>query len=114
MSDVQSGSVSLLLGWTRAGGRHGYRGDAAAHERRLLVRVEGKREAHQLLEPARPRRFAATSLGQSGSQGLDEPRGGRARGVGVKDECRPAVTAEPVAVGAAADLPASLLSCEGC
>ena len=72
MPDVELGAASLRSGRPRAGGRHGHRRDSAAHERRLLVRVEGKPEADELLEPARPRRLAVSLLRERGAHRLDE------------------------------------------
>ena len=42
------------VGRPRPGCRDGHRRDAAAHERRLLVRVEREAERHELLQAARP------------------------------------------------------------
>ncbi len=53
-SDVELPTMLLARGWPSTGRRDGNRRDSAADERRLLVRIERKREAGELLHPARP------------------------------------------------------------
>ena len=74
MLDIELRAAPRRSGRPRAGRRHGHGRDAAAHERRLLVRVEGKPEAHELLETAGPRRLAVTLLRERRAQCLDEAR----------------------------------------
>src|SRR5215813_8295067 len=109
MRDIELGSVVAPRGWPRARGRSGHRGDAATHERRLLVRVEGESEAHQLLEPARSCRFAVASLRECRSHRLDESRGGRAGCVGAEDQPRRTATTDRVEVDDTEDVRVTLL-----
>ena len=108
MRDVEPRSAPLLDRGSRAAGRRRHRRDAAAHERGLLVGVEGEAEAHELLEPARPRRLAAASVRERGPQCLDEPGSRRAGRVAAEDESGPAATADGVEVDDAEDLRVAL------
>src|SRR3954454_13385656 len=103
------GSSRLRIGWPGAAGGHGHSRDPAAHERCLLVGVEGESEAHELLETARAQRFAVAFPRERRSQRLDEPRRGRAGGVSAENEPRSAATADRVEVDDAEDLGASRL-----